>query len=123
MKNILIVDDEQQILDLVSDILEEHFPEANLVTAMDGLEAFVKSHNLTFDLIITDHKMPYCTGLDFIKKMRATDNLNGNSPIIMISGYIPEIESEISSLENLYYMDKPFKIERLLKYCKIILNS
>ncbi|WP_417337069.1 response regulator [Halobacteriovorax marinus] len=123
MKNILIVDDEPQIIELLSDIIGTKFNNLNILNAPDGLEAYVKSCNLKFDLIITDHKMPFCTGLDFIRKMRETNNINSDSPIIVVSGFIPEIEDKISTLDNLFYLDKPLKTERLLKYCKMILNS
>jgi DNA-binding response OmpR family regulator len=123
MKNILIVDDEQEIRSLLSESLGRFFSDVNIITADDGLEAYAWAINSKIDLIITDHKMPYCTGLDFIKKIRSTDNLSSKSPIIMISGFIPEIEDEISTLENLFYLDKPFKLDRLIKYCKMTLGA
>ena len=122
MAHILVVDDEQQILDLVSSFLEINFPDAYIVTATDGLEAYAECSKLKFDLIITDHKMPFCTGLEFIKKLRQVDNANASIPIIVVSGFIPLIENEISTLDNLYYLDKPFAADRLIKYCKMTLN-
>ena len=122
MKNILVVDDEKQILELISTFLEIHFPKAYVVTATDGLDAYAECSKLKFDLIITDHKMPFCTGLDFIKKLREVENSNAAIPIIVVSGFIPEIENEISTLDNLYYLDKPFTADRLIKYCKMTLN-
>ncbi|PIK14403.1 response regulator [Halobacteriovorax sp. JY17] len=122
-KNILIIDDEPLIRDLIEDSIQRFFTQVNITTANDGLEAYLNTSRFNFDLIITDHKMPFCTGLDFIKKIRTTDNLNSSTPIIVISGYIPEIENEVIVLENLFYLDKPFKTDRLIKYCKITLGA
>lgn len=122
MKNILVVDDEVEIRSLIGEYLESSFADTNIVLANDGLEAYASAINTKFDLIITDHRMPFCTGLDFITKIRTTKNLSDSSPIIMVSGFIPEIESEISKLDNLYYLNKPFKLDRLIKYCKMTLN-
>lgn len=126
MKNIfkiLIVDDDPEILNLIQDLLSDKIPSARATKAKDGLEAYHYSMTMKYDLIISDHRMPYCNGLDFIRKIKSMDNTNSKTPVIFVSGFIPEIEVGLSTMDNILYIDKPFSSDRLTKFCKILLNK
>lgn len=81
MGAILVVDDDAQVLELVSEMLKL---EGHAVTAVtNGLEASEEFHSSHFDLVITDLIMPEQEGLETICEMRkSTQTL----PIIAISG-------------------------------------
>ena len=120
---ILIVDDDEQALELIEESIKTYFHDVKTIKARDGLEAYHYSMSMEFDLIITDHTMPYCTGIDFISKLRSSINANKNCPTIIISNYIPELEDKLIQLTDILYMDKPFKQERLLRFCKMLMNK
>ncbi len=120
---ILIADDEPEVLNLIEDCLLDEFKGAKTTKAKDGLEAYHYAMTMEYDLIISDHKMPFCTGLDFVTKIKSTTNTNSETPVIFVSGYIPEIEEGLSISEGILYIDKPFTNERLTKFCKMLLNK
>jgi response regulator RpfG family c-di-GMP phosphodiesterase len=81
-EKILIIDDEDFILQLSSDILSKS--EYAVATASDGRQGIKLLDNDSFDLILTDIKMPNITGLDVIRHVRIN---NKEIPIIVITGH------------------------------------
>ena len=121
---VLIVDDETDVVELLSDSLMYSLSGIDVDRAFDGLDAYALCFNNKYDLILTDHRMPRCTGLSFIEKLKLEkDSKNHKTPIIFVSAFIPEIKEDISSMDNLLYLDKPYSDERLIKYCKMLLHG
>ena len=81
-EKILIIDDEDFILQLSSDILIKS--QYNVETASDGRQGIDLIDRNEFDLILTDIKMPNITGLDVIRHVRVN---NKEIPIIVITGH------------------------------------
>lgn len=81
-EKILIIDDEDFILQLSSDILTKS--QYNVETASDGRQGIELIERDKFDLILTDIKMPNITGLDVIRHVRLN---NKEIPIIVITGH------------------------------------
>ena len=81
-EKILIIDDEDFILQLSSDILSKS--DYAVSTASDGRQGIKLLDNDRFDLILTDIKMPNITGLDVIRHVRTS---NKEMPIIVITGH------------------------------------
>jgi two-component system, NtrC family, response regulator AtoC len=70
MAHILVVDDEIGIREFISDVLEADGHEAT--QAADGLEALHRLHAHSFDLLITDLRMPGALGgMDLVRKARS----------------------------------------------------
>ncbi len=109
--NVLVVDDEQIILKSCERIL---IPEDYGVnTAISAEEAIGLLEKNTYDLIITDLKMPGMNGLEFMKKVRTKDpDIN----IVVITGY-PSQDSikESLDLRIIDYLPKPFSPALLLE--------
>lgn len=81
MSSILVVDDDAQVLELVSQMLTL---EGHAVTAaQNGIEAEAQFSNGHFDLVITDLIMPEREGLETITRLRQVTPI---MPIIAISG-------------------------------------
>jgi DNA-binding response OmpR family regulator len=93
MATILIIDDEENMRTLVRCALSNHY---TLLEARDGLEGFHKfvSHNP--DLIITDLSMPIMTGIELVKKVRAS---GVKVQIIAISASFHNKEEKIAMLD------------------------
>ena len=79
MKQILLVDDDEQISEMLRFLLKKE--NIRLVRVSDGLEAKkLMSVNGGFDLLIVDVFMPRMGGLDFC------EFINGRYPVLLISG-------------------------------------
>jgi CheY-like chemotaxis protein len=79
---ILLVDDNQAGLAARKSVLEEFGYKVTIaVSGHEGLECFSRE---TFDLVITDYKMPRMNGIELIERVRKQ---NKEIPIILISGF------------------------------------
>ncbi len=114
MARILVVDDEKQIRDMLTQILTRAKHEVEL--AEDGVVALQKYRASTFDLIITDLMMAKKNGLELIREISREF---GEVRVIAISGGIPTSPSDYYlSVAKLMgaskILDKPFtKVELL----------
>lgn len=113
MAKILMVDDEEPILKLMTEILEQDNHEVTM--ARTGQEGISQYHADMFDLVITDLVMPEKSGLDLIMELRKS---NPEVKVIAISGgggihgrfdYLP-IASLIGALK---VIKKPFQINEM----------
>ena len=82
---VLFVDDDEDALELWSRYLCQHGYTAEV--AKNGSEADFKTAREVFDLIITDMEMPYMTGFELVKSMRA-GTINQSTPVIVMSGHL-----------------------------------
>ena len=81
MSSILVIDDDEHVLEVISEMLRlEGYAVA---TASDGKQAEKQFHAQPFDLVITDIIMPEQEGLETISRLRQQDQ---HLPIIAISG-------------------------------------
>ncbi len=83
---ILLVDDEQAILTLLSYPLRKDG--YHVVQAANGSEALNRFAESTFDLIVLDVMMPKIDGLEVCRRLRAKSAV----PIIMLTAKAEEID-------------------------------
>ena len=112
MSKILIVDDEQDIVDLLSYNLEkEGF---SIVKAYDGEAALGLVRSEKPDLMILDLMLPKMNGLDVCKAIRRNPE-TANLPIIMLTAKGDEIDKIIGlEVGADDYITKPFSIKELI---------
>ena len=119
MAKILIVDDETELQEIYSTFFKNQgFHDIHF--ASDGLEAYTLCQQYKFDLITLDHQMPFMTGAEFLKVLRLKTNHNEKCPVLMISGFIPDIDPLCRKFEDTYFFDKPVDFLKLVKYAKMI---
>ena len=108
-KRILIVEDDGEMRALLRDVIEEEGHETDSVN--NGSEAFRKLVKQSFDLIITDIRMPGLTGLDILPGMR---KLHPEVPIVVITAFGSE-EIQRKALERgaNAYLEKPIHFQKL----------
>jgi CheY-like chemotaxis protein len=109
---ILVADDEPSIRNTISDVLRKYH--AHVTIAASGSEAITHLENETFDLIVSDIKMPDKTGYDVFA---AAHKRNPALPVILMTGfgYDPNHSIVRASQEGLQaVLFKPFKVEQLL---------
>ena len=112
MSKILIIEDEPSIRRVLVKILAEEDKSHKIDEAENGIEAINKIKKDSYDLIISDIKMPKVDGievLDFSMK-----NIP-ETPVIMISGH-GDLELAVESMKKgaFDYISKPPDLNRLL---------
>lgn len=107
---VLIIDDEDGILDLCRRVLGRDG--YTVVTANRGEKAIEIIAKESFDLVLSDLKMPGLDGIELLKKVKA---ISPNTEVIIITGQAT-IETAIESIKNgaYDYILKPFNISELL---------
>ena len=130
-KTVVAVDDEVQVRELVSTILEENGYIALL--AENGEEAMDLVRQNRPDLIIMDILMPRQSGIKMYRELKSDETLN-NIPVIIYSG-IPkrtflrtqaareESSGQVSVPAPEEYIEKPGKPEHLERVIKKLLNE
>lgn len=110
-QRILAVDDELHMLRLLERIISEKTP-YSIVTTNSSLEVPKLLEKETFDLILTDLKMPGMDGLDILRTVKA----QGRDEEIVILTAFGSLETAIDALSSdvFDYITKPFKKEQIL---------
>ncbi len=110
MSTILIIDDEKSIRKTLGEILS--YEGYKIDEAGDGEEGLKKFKEKAYDVVLCDIKMPKIDGIDFLEKSR---EVNGDVPIIMISGH-GTIETAVEAVKKgaFDYISKPPDLNRLL---------
>ena len=120
MKNVLIVDDEPDLVELVSyNLKKEGF---QVATAPDGGVALEKARKKNFDLIILDLMLPGIQGIELCRILR-NDPKTERVPIIMLTAKGDEAD-RVRGLETGAddYMAKPFSPRELVARVKAVLR-
>ncbi|MGN0934378.1 nitrogen assimilation response regulator NtrX [Falsigemmobacter intermedius] len=112
MADILIVDDERDIRELISDILKDEGYQTRLAANSDEcLEAINKAPPalMILDIWLKDSRMD---GIDILKTVRRD---NPGVPVVIISGH-GNIELAVAAIKQGAYdfIEKPFNIDQLL---------
>lgn len=108
-KRILIVDDEQDLRETLADFLQ--MSGAYAVCASDGNEAFNIINKGGIDLVVCDIKMPECSGIELLHKVRASNEKT--PPIIMMSGFTDFSEKDVLDLGAKAMFMKPQTLTKL----------
>lgn len=110
MANILVIDDEKSIRNVLKDILGNEGYKVD--EAADGEEGLKKFSENNYDVVLCDIKMPKLDGIEFLAK---ANEINGEVPVIMISGH-GNIETAVDAVKKgaFDYIAKPPDLNRLL---------
>jgi len=107
---VLVADDEPSVRELLAKTLA--LAEYDVDVAIDGRAAVERLRVLSYDLLITDLKMPGADGLTVIREAR---RLKADIPIIIITGFSSEASAiEAANLGVSGYLTKPFRVPRVL---------
>ncbi|GMV66292.1 MAG: sigma-54-dependent Fis family transcriptional regulator [Candidatus Hinthialibacteria bacterium] len=111
--SILVVDDEKNAREGCAEALRTSFGEdrVRVETAADGLEASKRLAERTFDLLITDIRMPHIDGMELLRlcreKYQSTD-------VIVLTGHgTIEMAVEAMRLGAVDYLQKPVNLDEL----------
>jgi DNA-binding NtrC family response regulator len=107
---LLVVEDDPEMRDLLTDVLNgEGFAAAS---AGDGAEALIRLRSDTFAAVLLDKNMPGLSGLDLLPSLRT---MCPNTPIILTTAFgDPETAQEAAIKGAHAYLPKPFTTQNLL---------
>lgn len=113
-KTILIVEDDPDMVTALETVLAD--TGATIKTAMDGNAAIKVAQESDPDLILLDAMLPKRSGFLVLEKLKGTNKRRGEKPfIIMITGNVGKRhQTWAESLGVDGYINKPFRMERLL---------
>lgn len=108
---VLVVDDNKELLEMISDGLNGKY---NVITASDGIDALEKLKTNDIDFIVSDVMMPRMNGMELLQKVK--DNINtSHIPFIILTAKTTR-ESREEGMEHGadIYLEKPFSIRALI---------
>ena len=103
----LIVDDEPLGIDLVANFLQR-LSITNITRCENGVEAFQRLQQETYDLLFLDIEMPMLSGIELLKSL-------SNRPAVVITTAYRDYAVEGFELEVLDYLVKPFSFARFIQ--------
>lgn len=109
--NILIIDDEVELCQSLSEILKEEEESYKVSVANSSKEGLVKIKEEMPDLVLLDIKMPEMDGIETLGKIKAIDK---DILVIMLTAY-QTVETAVKAMKlGAYdYISKPFSYEEL----------
>ncbi len=117
MPSLLFVDDDEEILDLLTRFFRQH--DYDVATAKDAACMFALLKQQPFDLIVLDIMLPREDGLSICRRLRAASQI----PVIMLTAMGDDTD-RIVGLEMGAddYLVKPFNARELLARVKSVLR-
>lgn len=120
MKRVLVIEDNENNLKLITFILEKHgYETLEAVSGREGINLALKEQP---DFILLDIQLPDMDGLEVLKAIRASE-VDGNLPVIAITSYAMSGDRQrLMAAGCNGYIEKPIdpvtvmdEIEKILK--------
>lgn len=119
MGKILVVDDEIDILEILQDLLED---EGHAVTIFDNANhALGHLKENSFDLIISDIRMPEMSGVEFLKCCKKIERTCYENFVFM-TGFAEVSEKEAIDLGAKGFFMKPLNLEKFINDMNSLLD-
>ncbi len=107
----MIVDDNPHMTSLLAETLE--FFDCKGIAATDGEEALRKLKEDSFDMVITDLRMPRMGGMDLLRTIK---DKFPDLPVVVITGFgTDSSKSDALSAHADDFLAKPFKVDEIQK--------
>jgi len=121
LPTILIVDDNNENLELLSSILKKI--DASIVRAMSGSEALTKAAGIELALAIVDVRMPEMSGFE-LAVMLNQNRAENKVPVIFLTAHHFDQEEELKGYSSgaVDYLIKPFSSKILLSKVAVFLD-
>ena len=121
----VIIDDEMDMTNYLSSILEDH--DFEIFTANDGKSGEMLIREKSPDIILLDIMMPGRSGAQLMAKLRG-DQATKDIPLVMVTGIKDELNIDWASIaDNLKarkpdgFIEKPIDAKRLMKVVNDVL--
>jgi DNA-binding response OmpR family regulator len=115
-RNVLVIEDQQDIAELVKLHLEDL--NCNVRLAFDGIAGLAEAASGNYDLLILDLMLPGMDGLEVCRRVRAKSRY---TPILMLTSKSSELDRVLGlELGADDYLTKPFSVMELMARVKAI---
>ncbi len=109
-ETILIVDDEADLAQIVSEMLEmQGYKTVTRTNSLDALKLFTSNPD-NFSLLVTDQSMPNLTGTELAKKITT---IKPEFPIIIATGYSDTVDKKEAEARGFGFLTKPINANNL----------
>ena len=110
-KKALVIDDEQIVLDSVSQILTDEGYEVDV--SLSGREGLDWAIERPYDIVLTDIRMPDIGGMRVLRDIK---RIKPSLPVVIITGYATvKSATQAMKLGAADYIEKPFEPEELIE--------
>ncbi|MDQ1813449.1 response regulator [Massilia sp. CCM 9210] len=111
MRRILLVDDEINVLNALVRAMRQHLDieDLHIETFTDPFDALTRCAECTFDLVISDFRMPQMTGVEFLHAIKevAPDTVR---MILSASTEFETVTSAINDAQVFRFIPKPWQV-------------
>lgn len=119
---ILVLDDQPEIREIISDIIEMNIDLIEIDEAQNYFEAMELVNNNMYNLLVVDIYLGGKSGLEFIKDVRTSEGSNKDTHIFVITGSVKGIRADIEKFDNIDLFSKVEGIESLTTKITEVLN-
>ena len=118
---LLVIDDDENMVALISAICRKHLPEVHVVTALNGTRGLQLAQSEKPGVVVLDVKLPDINGFDVCRRLRS-DPATINTHILMISGVMMEAQDRVQGIESGAdgYLFKPFEPQELVLHIQAL---
>lgn len=122
MSRILLVDDEPNVVFALQRLLRRTLPASVKVEGFDHpLQALARTSAVSFDVVVSDFRMPQMNGLQFLSQVRDKQP-HAIRMILSATTDVETIMMAINDVEIFRYLTKPWVEEDLLSCIKVALD-
>ncbi|RMG74077.1 MAG: response regulator [Nitrospirae bacterium] len=120
MPKVLVVDDEEMVRDVLSQMIAQT-GDYVVDTAKDGLDALNYFKENDYDIVFTDIMMPRLSGIELVQELKKT---HPSVPVVMVTA-LNNLETGISAMREgaSDYITKPFDVEQIKNVLIRVLNE
>ncbi|MGY3211504.1 response regulator [Mucilaginibacter sp. HD30] len=117
-KRILILDDNRDILDIVTEALS--YAQFEVMDISLGSKLFDAVRDFKPDLILLDHRLSDAKGSDLCRQLKAMPQYS-HIPVIIFSAYINPGDASVANCDG--YLYKPFDLDELFNTVRRMLPA
>jgi DNA-binding response OmpR family regulator len=118
-ETLLVVDDDELFRALEVQILcAQGFRVLQAETAEQALWLAEAADRI--DLLLTDFKLPGADGWELTRRFRI---MHPETPVLMVSGSLPEVRENLHGMEFFEMLEKPFVLAELLRKIRCLLEA
>jgi len=118
LSQVLLVDDSPIQLDIRETILRNAGFRVAIATSAESALVLLRTASQHVGVVVTDHIMPGTSGVEFVRRLRASDE---QMPVIVLSG-LPDAELEYEGLDVAFRM-KPLPPAELIELVRQRMKS
>jgi CheY-like chemotaxis protein len=122
MPRILIVDDSPEWRGILGIALGT-IPDAEVLAAESGEQAFALSEEKTIDVLVTDFRMGGMSGLDLLSRVRERQRWPACGAVVISAEIDPDLPARAAAEGAAAYFEKPFSPSAIRKCVLSLLDK